>query len=71
MQDRLLASDDKGMACIMPPLETNDTLGVIGQPIYDLAFALIAPLSANDYDILLHGTVTNERNREARDPHSC
>ena len=48
------AADDQRVACIVAALEAHHTLGVIGQPIDDLAFTLIAPLGADDNDVLCH-----------------
>src|SRR5471032_467278 len=48
------AADDQRVACIVAALEAHHTLGVIGQPIDDLAFTFIAPLGADDNDVLCH-----------------
>ena len=50
-QDRLLAADDEGMACVMSALETNHALRMIGQPIDDFPFTFVTPLGADDDDI--------------------
>ncbi len=46
--------DHQRMTGIMAALKTHHALGVVGQPVYDLALALIAPLGAYDYNILHH-----------------
>src|SRR5450830_250069 len=48
------AADDQRVACIVAALEAHHTLGVIGQPIDELAFTFIAPLGADDNDVLCH-----------------
>jgi hypothetical protein len=42
------------MARIVPSLEARNGGGALGQEVYDLAFALIAPLRADDDDELAH-----------------
>jgi hypothetical protein len=51
MTDDLLAFDNHGMTGIVSALKPNHKVGVLGQQVDDLAFALIAPLGANDYKI--------------------
>jgi hypothetical protein len=45
------------MARIVAALEADDDVGLLGEPIDDLAFALIAPLRANHNDICHEGSV--------------
>ena len=40
--------DDQGVACIVAPLKSDHSLRAFGQPINQFAFALIAPLGADD-----------------------
>ncbi|MPM93508.1 hypothetical protein SDC9_140646 [bioreactor metagenome] len=47
-------ADNQGVAGIVTALETNDATGVIGQPVDDLAFTLVAPLGTYHDDILGH-----------------
>jgi hypothetical protein len=54
MQHGLLAADDQRVAGIVAALEAHHALGMIGQPVDDLAFALVAPLGADDDDVLCH-----------------
>ena len=54
MQYGLLTGDDQSVTRVMASLEADHALSVIREPIYYLAFALIAPLSANDDHILNH-----------------
>jgi hypothetical protein len=44
------------VASVVTALESHDRGHAVSEQIDDLAFAFIAPLSANDYDILLHGS---------------
>jgi hypothetical protein len=45
------------MAGIVASLKADDDVGLLGKPIDDLAFALIAPLRANYDDICHEGSV--------------
>src|SRR5215211_5694578 len=54
MQNGLAAADDERMARVVSALETHDALGMIGQPVDDLAFTFIAPLRADDDYVLAH-----------------
>jgi hypothetical protein len=47
-----LVADNQRVAGVVTTLKTNDTSGMIGQPVDDLALALVAPLGAHDHDIL-------------------
>ena len=47
------AIDHQGVAGIMAALEADDDVGLLGQPIDDLALALVAPLGA-DHDNICH-----------------
>ena len=38
----------------MATLETHHCAGAVGEQIHHLAFAFVAPLGTNDYDILTH-----------------
>jgi hypothetical protein len=51
VQHGLLAADDQRVAGVVAALETHHAPGVVGQPIDDLAFALVAPLGADDNDV--------------------
>ncbi len=44
-------ADDEGVAGVMSTLEADHHIGALRQPIDDLAFALIAPLGANNHDV--------------------
>ena len=54
LQGRLLAGDDERMAGIVSALKTYHPLRMIGQPVDDLALALIAPLGTDDDDVFCH-----------------
>jgi hypothetical protein len=54
LQCGFLALDDQRMAGVMAALETDDARCMIGQPVDDLTFAFIAPLGADDNDVLCH-----------------
>ena len=53
-QDGLLAADDERMAGVVAALEARHRGGTLGQQVDDLAFALIAPLGADDDDEFAH-----------------
>ena len=55
VQHGLLAADDERVPGVVPALEAHDALCPIGQPIDDLALALVAPLGADDDDVGGHG----------------
>jgi len=41
----------------MAALETHHAGGVVGEPVDDLTFAFIAPLGADDNDVLCHVSI--------------
>jgi hypothetical protein len=45
------AVDHKGMAGIVPALETHDHVGTLGEPVDNLALAFITPLRSDHHDI--------------------
>src|SRR6185437_4184199 len=45
------AVDDEGMTGIVPALESHDDVGLLRQPIDDLALSFVAPLGADDDNI--------------------
>src|SRR6476469_1225129 len=45
------------MSRVVPALKTNDTLRMIGKPVDDFAFALVAPLTADHYYVFCHRTL--------------
>ena len=47
------AVDDQRVAGIVAALEADDDVGLLGQPVDDLAFTLVAPLGA-DHDNICH-----------------
>jgi hypothetical protein len=50
-QNGFFISDDEGVTRVMTPLEANDCLRMIGQPVNDFAFPFVTPLSADHYNI--------------------
>src|SRR3954452_32989 len=42
------SADDQSMASIMSALKADHDVGLLGQPIDDLALALVSPLGSND-----------------------
>ena len=54
LQGGLLAADDERVSGIVAALKAHHALRVIGQPVNDLALALIAPLGADNYHVLCH-----------------
>ncbi len=71
-QHGLPAADDQRMTGVVAALEAHDAGRLLGQPVDDLALAFIAPLGADDDDVLAHGysgenaSVTQEARRHAR-----
>ena len=61
VQDGLLTVDHQGVASVVATLVAHYGGGMFGQQINDLAFALITPLGAQDYDILTHNTCPHSR----------
>src|SRR5258707_14959400 len=55
VQHGLLAGDDQRVAGVVPALEAHHALRAVGQPVDDLALALVAPLRADDDDVARHG----------------
>ena len=53
------AVDDQRMAGIMAALEADDDVGLLGEPIDDLAFTFVAPLGA-DHDNICHEEMSPE-----------
>ena len=45
------AVDDQGVAGIMAALEADDDVGLLGEPVDDLALAFVAPLGPDHYNI--------------------
>ena len=56
-QDRLASADDERVPGVVAALEAHDTLRALGQPVDDLALAFVAPLGADDDDVLGHDRV--------------
>ena len=46
-----LVADDERMAGIVAALEAGDDVGAAGEPVDDLALALVAPLAADDGNV--------------------
>ena len=72
LQRRLDAVDDQRVAGVVAALEADHGLGVVGQPVDDLALAFVAPLGADDDDIAagLVGRVCLDRARGRARVHS-
>ena len=51
MQSCLHTVDHQGMACVVPPLETDHALGTFGKPVDQLSFTLVTPLGADHDDV--------------------
>ena len=62
-QYRLLAVDHQRMAGVVPALKAHYAIGMVGEPIDDLALALVTPLGADHYHVLCH---TRSKKRELR-----
>ena len=54
MQNSFLAANDKRVTGIVPALKANYRRGFFRQQVDDLAFALVAPLRADNNDVLAH-----------------
>ena len=54
VQYGLLAGNHQRVAGIVAALETRHGCGFVRQEVDNLAFALIAPLRSNDYDVFPH-----------------
>ena len=50
----LVLADDQGMTGIVSALEAHHAFGMIGQPVHDLALALVTPLGTDNHDVLCH-----------------
>ena len=64
------AVDDQRMAGIVAALEADDDVGLLGQPVDDLALALVAPLGA-DHHHIRHRTAfpdASARTLDSREP---
>ncbi len=57
------AVDDERMAGVMTALEANDDVGLLRQPVDDLALAFVAPLRADHHHIRHSGPFPQARNR--------
>jgi hypothetical protein len=65
VQHRLLAGDDQRVAGVVPALEAHHALRAVGEPVDDLALALVAPLGADHYDVArAHGLARLRRSIE-------
>jgi hypothetical protein len=51
VQHRLLAADHQVWPALWPPWKRTTALRAVGQPVDDLALALVAPLGADDDDV--------------------
>ena len=56
----LRAADDERVPGVVAALEAHDALRVLGQPVDDLALAFVAPLGADDDDVLAHALAARE-----------
>ena len=71
MQDGLFTLDNQGVTSIVATLKAHHRVGLVGQQIDNLAFALIAPLGANDNYVLAHRKFSSRLEaREGRRPSS-
>lgn len=61
VQNGFFAIDHQGVTGVVAALIANYRGSMFGQQINDLAFALITPLGAQDYDILTHNTCPHSR----------
>src|SRR3989344_1031369 len=61
VQDSFFTVDHQGVTGVVATLVAHYGGSMFGQQINDLAFALITPLGAQDYDILTHNTCPHSR----------
>jgi hypothetical protein len=54
VQNRFLIANDQCVAGIVPTLEADHSLCVVGQPVHDLTLTLVTPLGTDDDNILSH-----------------
>ena len=57
MKNMLLTVHDQGMTGIVPALEANDAIRLLGEKVDDLPFPFISPLASND-DYIRHGILS-------------
>jgi hypothetical protein len=57
VQSRLHAVDDQCVTGVVTALETHDAVGAFGQPVDQLALALVTPLGADDDHIATFGCI--------------
>jgi hypothetical protein len=55
------------MAGIMPALEADDDVGLLGQPINNLAFTFVSPLGA-DHDNICHQNDCSDKSDAGQQP---
>ena len=55
-----ILANHQSMACIMPALEADHSIGAFGQPVDNFAFAFVAPLCA-DYGYIRHKFLKSSR----------
>jgi hypothetical protein len=51
VQDGFLAVHDQRVTGVIAALKTHDNVGLAGEKVDDFAFALVAPLGADDCDV--------------------
>jgi hypothetical protein len=51
VQDRLFALDDQRVAGVIAALEADYDIGILGEEVDDLPFALVSPLSSDNSDV--------------------
>ena len=61
-----LAVDDERMAGVVAALEADDDVGLLGQPVDDLAFAFVAPLGADHHHIRHRDILAQPGSRHAQ-----
>jgi hypothetical protein len=61
MQYKRFVAHLNGMAGVVPALIAGHDVEVFGQKVNDLAFALITPLSADDYNYFRHKKAANSK----------
>src|SRR5688572_21206859 len=54
MEHGLQPADDERVSRVVATLEAHHALGVVGQPVHDLALAFVTPLRADDDYVFCH-----------------
>ena len=65
MQDGFFTVDDQRVAGVVATLKPHDDVRTLGQPIDDLALALVTPLGTHNYDVR-HAKIPERKQKPRR-----